>query len=65
VAKGRCIRADIEIMPQVLGLMREYKRLHPKANDKDAYGAAYLALREEMVRQTLALKENISYGRNI
>lgn len=63
--KGNCIPAHLEIMPSVLKLMREYKRMHPEANSKDAYGAAYQALREEMIRQTLALKENIANARRI
>jgi hypothetical protein len=52
-------------MPSVLALKQEYKRMHPHSCDEDAQGAAYMAMREELVRQTLTLKENIFYGRDI
>jgi hypothetical protein len=61
----KCVTARLEIMPSVLELKREYKRMYPHVCDADAQGAAYMALREEMQRQTVALKEAIAYGRNI
>lgn len=57
MANGRCITAQLEIMPSVLALQCEYKKMHPQANDKDAYGAAYTAFKEEMTRQTMDLKQ--------
>lgn len=59
MANGRCIPAHLEIMPAVLNLANEYRRMHPQANDKDAYGAAYRALHDEMTRQTMEMKEKI------
>lgn len=57
--EGKCITARLEIMPNVLSLMKEYKRLHPTANDQDAYGAAYTAFHAEMTMQTLVMKARI------
>ena len=56
---GRCVTAKLEVMPNVLSLMKEYKKMHPHANDRDAYGAAYMAFKEEMVRQTMLMKTDI------
>lgn len=61
----KCVTARLEIMPSVLALAREYKRMHPHVCEQDAQGAAYRALHEEMVRQTLSLKECISNGFHI
>lgn len=61
----KCVTARLEIMPSVLALAKEYKRLHPQACEQDAQGAAYMALREELTRQTLALKESILNGYHI
>ncbi len=59
MAKGYGIPARMEIMPSVLALKTEYKKIHPQACDADAMGAAYIAFREEMQRQTVFMKESI------
>lgn len=59
MAKGYGIPARLEIMPSVLALKTEYKKIHPQACDSDALGAAYMAFRQEMQRQTILLKEQI------
>lgn len=57
--KSRCVTARLEIMPSVLALTTEYMKLHPGCNHKDAQGAAYMALHQELQRQTIMLKEEI------
>lgn len=59
MAKGRCVTAKLEVMPSVLALMQEYKKMHPQARDADAYGAAYKAMHQEMQRQTMMIKSEI------
>ncbi len=59
MAKGYGVPARLEIMPSVLALKVEYKKIHPGAHDADAMGAAYMAFREEMQRQTVLMKESI------